>query len=102
MTWPLGDIMMQIGWRLQTRKSIKNYIFLQNNGAISWSSCKQPIIILSAMEVKYMATLQASTTTIWFCNYLGELGFKQKEYTHIFRQPRVFVTYTKSNSSFQD
>lgn len=36
------------------------------------------------MEVEYMATLQTSTTAIWFCNYLGELGFKQKEDTLIF------------------
>jgi hypothetical protein len=31
------------------------------------------------MEVEYMAT-----TTIWFCSYFGDLGFKQKKVTLIF------------------
>ncbi len=48
-----------------------------------------------------MATLQAFTIAIWFCNYLGELELKQKEDTHIFRQPRLFVIYTKFDISFQ-
>jgi len=36
------------------------------------------------MGVEDMATLQTFTPAIWFCNYLGELGFKQKENTLVF------------------
>ncbi len=36
---------------------------------------------------------QAFKEAIWFHSFLGELGLKQKEDTHIFRQPRMSIIY---------
>ena len=48
-------------WRgdLNERKSISGYVFLLNNGAISWSSKKQSCIALSTIEAEFMAFLAA-------------------------------------------
>ena len=43
------------GSDLDERKSTSEYAFLLNNGAITWSSKKQPCIALSTMEVEYVA-----------------------------------------------
>ena len=43
------------GGDLDERKSTSWYVFLLNNGAISWSSKKQSYIALSTMEAKFMA-----------------------------------------------
>ena len=47
------------GSDLDERKSASGYAFLLNNGAITWSSKKQPCIALSIMEVEYVACLAA-------------------------------------------
>ena len=43
------------GSDLDECKSTSGYAFLLNNGAIIWSSKKQPCIALSTMEVEYVA-----------------------------------------------
>ena len=43
------------GSDLNERKSTSRYVFLLNNGAITWTSKKQPCIALSTMEAEYVA-----------------------------------------------
>ena len=43
------------GSDLDKRKSTYGYAFLLNNGAITWSSKKQPCMALSTMEAEYVA-----------------------------------------------
>ena len=43
------------GSDLNERKSTSRYAFLLNNGAIIWTSKKQPCIALSTMEAEYVA-----------------------------------------------
>ena len=43
------------GSDLDECKSTSGYVFLLNNGAITWSSKKQPCIALSTMEAEYVA-----------------------------------------------
>ena len=43
------------GGDLNERKSTSGYVFLLNNGVISWSSKKQLCIALSTMEAEFMA-----------------------------------------------
>ena len=42
---------------LNKNKSTSEYIFLLNNGAISWRSKKQTCISLSTMEVEFIVYL---------------------------------------------
>ncbi|KAG2705909.1 hypothetical protein I3760_05G078600 [Carya illinoinensis] len=58
---------------LDERKSTTGYAFLLNNGAITWSSKKQPCIALSTMEVEYIACSAAAQETVWLRRFLKHL-----------------------------
>ena len=45
--------------------AISGYVFLVNGGAISWSSKKQELIMLSTAESKYVAATYAAKEAIW-------------------------------------
>src|SRR5438552_9913207 len=45
---------------ITTRKSTSGYVFLLGSSAVSWSSKRQPIVVLSSYEAKYMASIQAT------------------------------------------
>lgn len=54
------DVSMYENPHLATRKSIFGYLFLLTEGKISWKSAKQPIIIVSTMEVEFVAFFKAT------------------------------------------
>ena len=43
----------------EDRRSTTGDVFILNGGAISWASCRQPVVALSSTEAKYMAMTQA-------------------------------------------
>jgi hypothetical protein len=55
------------------RKSISGYVFIKNQGAISWKSKKQPIIANSSMESEYIALHAASNEALWLRKLQNEL-----------------------------
>uniref|UniRef100_A0A2N9F5U8 Reverse transcriptase Ty1/copia-type domain-containing protein n=1 Tax=Fagus sylvatica TaxID=28930 RepID=A0A2N9F5U8_FAGSY len=61
------------GSDLDERKSTSGYTFLLNNGAITWSSKKQPCIALSTMEAEYVAYLAAVQEAIWLRKFFQHL-----------------------------
>ncbi|XP_042973079.1 secreted RxLR effector protein 161-like [Carya illinoinensis] len=61
------------GSDLDERKSTTGYVFLLNNGAITWSSKKQPCIALSTMEAEYIACSVAVQETVWLRRFLKHL-----------------------------
>jgi hypothetical protein len=56
------------------RKSIGAYIFMFNNGPISWSSKKQSIVALSSCEAEYIALSDAAKESQWLRNLHYELN----------------------------
>ena len=44
---------------IDDRKSILDFIFLYNGGAVSWKSSKQLIIVDFTMEIEYITTSEA-------------------------------------------
>jgi predicted lipase len=48
-------------------------------GAISWSSKQQPIIALSTIEAKYMASMQATKEAIWMAKLMKELRYMKEK-----------------------
>ena len=51
------------------------------SGYVSWASKRQPIVILSSTEAKYIAASLSSQELIWISSLLNGLNFKQDEPT---------------------
>ena len=62
---------------LDERKLTLGYVFLLNNGAISWSSKKQSCIALSTMEAEYVACSSTVQEAIWLKRFLKHLEISQ-------------------------
>ena len=62
---------------LDTRKSRTGYVFLLNDGCITWQSKKQPTVALSTSEAEYMSLSSATQELRWLIQFLGELGFQK-------------------------
>ena len=58
---------------LDDRKSMSGYVFVCNGGVVSWKSSKQPIIVDSTTEAKYVAALDATKEGFWFKKIIAEL-----------------------------
>lgn len=50
---------------LDTRKSTTGYVFINNGGAISWNSKRQPTVAVSTTEAEYMAAASATKEGLW-------------------------------------
>lgn len=57
----------------ESRKSRSGFVFLLNDGPISWSSQRQSIVALSTAEAEYVALANGAKEAIWLCKMLNEL-----------------------------
>ena len=55
------------------RHAFTGYVFLINGGAVSWSSKKQAIVMLSTAKSEYVATTHTTKEAIWLCRFIGEV-----------------------------
>ena len=62
---------------LDDRKSTSSFLFHLGSGVISWASKKQPIVSLSSVEAKYVATTSTTCQTVWLRRVFD--GLKQKK-----------------------
>jgi len=53
--------------------SISGYTFLIRGGAVSWSSKKQSIVVLSTTEAEYIATTHTTKEAMWLHMFVGEI-----------------------------
>ncbi|KAL8159107.1 LOW QUALITY PROTEIN: hypothetical protein V2J09_000644 [Rumex salicifolius] len=47
------------------RKSIGGYVLLMNEGAVAWSSKKQPIVTLSTIEAEFVTAASCACQAVW-------------------------------------
>lgn len=59
---------------ISDRRSTAGYIFMLNNGPISWASRKQPTVSTSTCEAEYIAQYEAACEAVWLRGLLGEIG----------------------------
>jgi hypothetical protein len=71
------------GGDIETRRSTSGSIFKLNGGPVTWSSKKQPIVVLSTMESEYIAASDTGREAKWLRLLLSELGLPQKSPTKI-------------------
>jgi hypothetical protein len=55
-------------------RSQTGYVFKVNGGAVSWKSCKQPVVAQSTMEAEYVAAAEAANDAVWLRKYVKQLG----------------------------
>ncbi len=70
---------------LEDRRSTTRFVFMMGGGTISWSSKRQPTIVLSTTEVEYMASMQATKEAIWIAKFMKELGYMKKKKAMVIR-----------------
>ena len=63
---------------IDSRKSTTGFVFTLGGTAISWASNLQKIVILSTIEVEYVAATETGKEMIWLHGFLDELGKKQE------------------------
>ncbi|UYV63214.1 hypothetical protein LAZ67_2003462 [Cordylochernes scorpioides] len=76
---------------LDTRKSTTGYVFMLNNGPISWCSQKQNCVSLSTTESEYIAASKATKEAIWLRQLLRELHQEQVKPTTIFCDDQICI-----------
>ena len=59
---------------LYSRRSTAGYVFILNNGPISWSSRRQATVSTSTCEAEYIAQAETACEAVWIRGLLGELG----------------------------
>ena len=62
----------------EDRKSTTGYVFFVGEGAISWTSKRQPTIALSTTEAEYMATSHGTKEAMWLRQLLADVGCVQE------------------------
>ena len=86
---------------LDDRKSTTDFIFFLGDHAISWSSKKQSIVILSTCESEYITAISYVCHAIWLRRLLKELYSPHKKTTKILIDNKSAQALAK-NSVYHD
>jgi len=49
------------------QQAISGYVLMVDGGAISWSSKKQELVMLSTTEAEYVAAMHVAKEAVWLC-----------------------------------
>ncbi|GKA60685.1 putative RNA-directed DNA polymerase, partial [Tanacetum coccineum] len=65
-----------VGWQTDKDDSRpqSGWVFLLNEGAVTWKSSKQDTVAHSTCEFKYITACEASKEAIWMKNFIRDLG----------------------------
>jgi hypothetical protein len=78
------------------RRSTTGYVFFVGVGTVSWNCKRQPTIVLSTMEAKYMATSQCTKEAIWLRKLMADVGLVQYGATSIMCDNQGCVALAKN------
>ena len=76
------------------RRAISGYIFMVDEGAVSWSSKKQELVTLSTTEAKYVAATHAAKEDIWLRHLLTDLFGSIDSPTTLFSDSKSAISLT--------
>ena len=79
------------------RLSSMGYVFIINNGAVSWRSTRTPLVTLSAAESEVIALSAATQEAVYLRKLANELGFTQSSPTTLYEDCTAAVALSKEN-----
>ena len=90
---------LNVNWvgDLDERKSTSIYIYLLNNGIITWGSKKQTCIALSTIKAEFIACSVAIQEVVWLRRFLYSLGIVNDVFgsTIVYSDNQVVIAYVK-------
>ena len=78
--------------------AISRYVFFINGGAISWSSKKQELVMLSTAESEYVAATYAVKEALWLRWLIGEVFRPLEEPMTLYSDLQSAIALTKDGS----
>ena len=78
------------------RKSTSGYVFLLNEGVVSWSLKKQPVVALSTTEAELVAAAFCACQGVWMRRVLEKLGHPQGECTIVLYDNNSTIKLSKN------
>ena len=77
-----------------TRRSTSGFVFMFNQGAITWSSRRQNCVALSTMESEYIAASDSSREAVWLRRLTAQIGAVQKSPTNLYCDNKSAIAIT--------
>jgi hypothetical protein len=66
-------------------------------GAITWSSKKQPVIVLSSTKSEYIGLTHVSKEILWVWQFLGEIFFKFQTPSQLYSNNQRAIALAQNN-----
>ena len=85
------------GSMTEDHQAIMGYAFLIDGGAISWSSKKQEIVLLSTTESEYVAATHGMKEALWLHNLLAEVFEPLMDATTLFSDNQSVIALTRDH-----
>ena len=82
---------------LNDRKSTSGYVFMLNSGAVSWSSKKQPIVILSTTEAEFVAAVAYACQVVWMRRIMASFNLLQSDSTTVYCDNSSTIELSKNH-----
>ena len=83
---------------IDERKSTSGYVFLLNNGPVTWRSRRQRMTAISSTEAEYVSCSESSREAVWLRRLLSNIGFDQDEATVIHVDNMSAISLVKNPS----
>ncbi|KAJ2911698.1 hypothetical protein MD484_g8716, partial [Candolleomyces efflorescens] len=80
---------------IDTSKSTGGYVFISNEGAVGWSSKRQPMVSLSSTEAEYISMCYAGQHLAWLRSFLEDIGHKQTSPTDLYNDNQGAIALSK-------
>ena len=88
------------GMSQEHRHAISGYSILIDGSAVSWSSKKQELVVLSTTEVEYVAATHAAKEVLWLRRFLSKVFGALTEPTTLYSDNQSAIALAHSQGHF--
>lgn len=87
---------------VSSRKSTSGYVFLYNDGPVTWYTRKQNLVALSITEAEFTACCEGTKEAIWLRLLLNSIGTNQMNSTIINVDNKSAISRIKSHNNMHN